>query len=94
MTRKRLGLASDGNSRLEIIRKLATSIVRELMVGLDGHTCPISRLETGVLQGSPVLLILFIIYLSRIFKAIKVKAPIKALSFMDNIGLIALGSLI
>jgi hypothetical protein len=33
--------------------------------------------------------ILFIIYLSRVFNAIEAKIPIKALSFADNIGLIA-----
>jgi hypothetical protein len=36
--------------------------------------------------------ILFIIYLSGIFKAIKAKVPIKALSFVDDIGLLASGN--
>jgi hypothetical protein len=36
--------------------------------------------------------ILFIIYLSGIFEAIKAKVPIKALSFVDNIGLLASGN--
>jgi hypothetical protein len=41
-----------------------------------------------------VLLILFIIYLSGIFEVIKVKVPIKALSFIDNIGLLTSGNII
>ena len=65
---------------------------RQIQLVIDGYTCPSARLKTGVLQGSPVSLVLFIIYLSGIFKAIEAKVLIKTLSFVDDIGLIASGS--
>jgi Reverse transcriptase (RNA-dependent DNA polymerase) len=67
---------------------------RQIQLVINGHTCPAANLETEVSQGSPVSLILFIIYLSGIFEVIKAKVLIKALSFMDDISLLISGNLI
>jgi hypothetical protein len=67
---------------------------RQIQLIINSHTCPIFSLETRVPQRSPVSLILFIIYLSGIFEVIKVKVPIKVLSFMDDISLLVSGNLI
>jgi hypothetical protein len=67
---------------------------RQIQLVIDGHTCPAASLETEVPQGSPVSPILFIIYLSGIFEVIEAKVPIKALSFVDDIGLLTSGNLI
>jgi hypothetical protein len=65
---------------------------KQIQLVINGHTCPAASLETGVSQGSPVSPILFIIYLSGIFEVIKAKVLIKALSFVDDIGLLASGN--
>jgi hypothetical protein len=47
--------------------------------------------STGVPQGSPASLILFAIYISRIFEAIKTAVSgVRALSFSDNIDIVVL----
>jgi hypothetical protein len=50
-------------------------------------------IETGVPQGSPVLLILFVIYLSGVFWAIEAAVPeIQALFFADDLGMLIAAS--
>ncbi|KAL1978972.1 hypothetical protein VTN96DRAFT_7858 [Rasamsonia emersonii] len=66
---------------------------RRVQLVIDGHQCPEHPISSGVPQGSPVSPILFVIYLSGVFRAIEAAVPgIRALSFADDIGLIALGS--
>ena len=62
---------------------------RKVQLVIDGYTCQVRDIKMGVPQGSLISPILFIIYLSRVFNAIEAKIPIKALSFADNIDLIA-----
>jgi retron-type reverse transcriptase len=57
---------------------------------IDGFTYSLKDTNSGVPQGSPISLILFIIYLSRIFDKIEEQNPdITALSFTDNITFLA-----
>lgn len=60
---------------------------------IDGHQGLEHPINSGVPQGSPVSPILFVIYISGVFQAIETAVPgVRALSFADDIGLIALGS--
>lgn len=52
-------------------------------------------METGIPQGSPVSLILFLIYISAVFnKVSKTSSLITSLSFIDDLGFIASSSTI
>lgn len=52
-------------------------------------------METGIPQGSPVSPILFLIYISEVFEAVKKNVPeITSLLFMDNLGFLASGNFI
>jgi Reverse transcriptase (RNA-dependent DNA polymerase) len=63
---------------------------RRVQLVIDGYTCPIRDIETGVPQGSPISPILFIIYISGFFSSVEAKVPITTLSFADDIGLVAI----
>ncbi|KAL2012391.1 hypothetical protein VTN00DRAFT_5109 [Thermoascus crustaceus] len=66
---------------------------RRVQLMIDGTQCPEHPISSGVPQGSPVSPILFVIYLSGIFEAVEAAVPgIRALSFADDIGLIASGT--
>ena len=70
-------------------------IERKAQLVIDGYTCPIREISTGVPQGSPVSPILFIIYLSGIFDNIESEVPgLKTLSFADDIAILATGKTI
>jgi hypothetical protein len=62
---------------------------KKIQLVIDGYICQERNIKTEVSQRSSILLILFIIYLSGVFEAIEAKIPIKALSFADDISLIA-----
>ena len=50
------------------------------------------EIETGIPQGSPVSLILFLIYISGVFEQVEKKLPgIVLLSFVDDLGFIVSG---
>ena len=52
---------------------------------IDGFTNLKPKVETGIPQGFSVSLIVFFIYISEVFSAIKVKLPdITCVSFVDN----------
>jgi hypothetical protein len=56
---------------------------------IDGHECLEQLIETGVPQSSPVSLILFVIYLSRVFWAIEAAvSEIQALFFTDDLDML------
>ncbi|ODM14621.1 hypothetical protein SI65_09966 [Aspergillus cristatus] len=62
-------------------------------MGLDGHPGLITPISSGLPQGSPVSPILFLIYIQGAFPAIEQATPgIRALSFADDVGLIARGN--
>jgi hypothetical protein len=68
---------------------------RRVQLIINGFTCLNRDIITGVSQGSPVSFILFIIYLNGVFNSIKARIPeITALSFADDIALLALGKTI
>jgi hypothetical protein len=57
---------------------------------IDSYKALKQSIDLGLPQGSPVSLILFLIYIRGVFQAIERQVPgIKALSYTDNIGLIA-----
>ena len=65
---------------------------RQVQLTIDNMQCPAYPINSGVPQGSPVSPILFIIYLSGVFDTIERTVPgIQALSFADDIGLLAPG---
>jgi len=63
---------------------------RKVQLVIDGYTCLTRDIDCGVPQGSPISPILFVIYISGFFSAIEDKVPITTLSFVDNIGIIAI----
>ena len=65
---------------------------RKIQLVIDGYTCPIKEVEAGLPQGSLILPILFVIYISGFFNYIEERCPITTLSFADDIGIIAVGS--
>ena len=53
------------------------------------------KIETGISQSSPVLPILFLIYINRVFYKIQDITPsVTSLSFLDDLEFIALGSFV
>jgi hypothetical protein len=57
---------------------------------VDGFQCAEKSVSTGVPQGLLASPILFVIYISEIFKVIKAAVPeVKALFFSDNIEIVA-----
>ena len=65
----------------------------KLQLIIDGHNNPENNIETGIPQGSPVSPILFLIYISGVYEQVEKKLPeIVSLSFVDDLGFIALGT--
>jgi hypothetical protein len=63
---------------------------RRVSLIIDGYKAPEQPINSGLPQGSPVSPILFLIYIRGVFQAIERQVPgIKALSYADDIGLIA-----
>lgn len=62
---------------------------------IDGHDNRERSIETRIPQGSPVFPILFLIYISGVFQQVTESIPaITSLSFVDDLGFIAAGSLV
>lgn len=62
---------------------------------IDGHNNEEREIEREILQGSPVSLILFLIYICRVFdKVLKTSPLVISLSFNDDLGFIASRSLV
>lgn len=58
---------------------------------IDSYNNPKNDIETGICQELLVSLILFLIYISKIFKEIEKKFPkIVSLSFVNDLGFIVL----
>ena len=62
---------------------------RYIQLALDGEKDQKTRIETGILQGSPVSPILFLIYIRFLFEEIDIKVPTP--SYMDDIAILAIG---
>ena len=66
---------------------------RKIQLVIDGHDNKEKEIETGIPQGSPVSPILFLIYISGVFnKVLEANPGVISLSFVDDLGFIALGS--
>ncbi|QKX53974.1 uncharacterized protein TRUGW13939_01054 [Talaromyces rugulosus] len=66
---------------------------RRVSLVIDGYKAPEQPIDSGLPQGSPVSPILFLIYIRGVFQAMEQQVPgIKALSYADDIGLVAQGS--
>ena len=65
---------------------------RKVQLVIDGYTCSSKEVEAGLPQGSPISPILFAIYISGFFDHIEEKIPVSTLSFVDDIGIIAIES--
>ena len=66
---------------------------RKVQLVIDGHDNKERNIETGIPQGSPVSPILFLIYISGVFNKVTEISPlVTSLSFVDDLGFIALGS--
>jgi retron-type reverse transcriptase len=65
---------------------------RKVQLVINGYTCFFKEVEAGLPQGSLILFILFVIYISGFFDYIKEKIPISILFFADNIDIIAIES--
>lgn len=53
---------------------------------IDGFTNPSEKVETGIAQELPVSLILFVIYINRVFSMVKIGLPnIIYTSFVNNL---------
>lgn len=64
----------------------------KLQLTIDGYTNREKKIETGIPQGSPVLPVLFLIYISGVFVKIQRDLPtVLSLLFVDHLGFIATG---
>ena len=62
---------------------------------INGHINPERNVEIGIPQGSPVLPILFLIYISGIFDVVSaILLNITSVSFIDDLGFLASGNLV
>lgn len=60
---------------------------------MDGHDNKERDIETGIPQKSPLLSILFLIYISGVFSTVSESNPlVTSLSFVDDLGFVASGS--
>ena len=70
-------------------------IHRKIQLVIDGHENKEREIKTGIPQGSPVSPILFLIYISGVFDTVTEASPsVISLSFIDDLGFIASGSLV
>jgi retron-type reverse transcriptase len=77
----------------DIIRWVNSFFIdRKVQLVIDGYTCSLKEVETGLPQGSLISPILFVIYINRFFDHIEEKISITTLLFADNIGIIAVES--
>lgn len=68
---------------------------QKIQLVIDGHDNKEKEIETGIPQGFLVLPIIFLIYISDIFKKVLETNPmVISLSFVDNLGFITLGSFV
>ena len=68
---------------------------RKVQLVIDGHESRERKIETGIPHGSPVSPILFLIYISGVFDQVTKTCPlVTSLSFIDDLGFIASGSLV
>lgn len=68
---------------------------RRVEIVIDGHKNYEREVETGILQGSPILAILFLIYISGIFDVVTAISPeVSFVSFMDDLGFLTSDNLI
>lgn len=66
---------------------------RKIQHVIDGYKNPENDVETGIPQGSPVSPVLFLIYISGVFEQVEKELPeIVSLSFLNDLGFIALGT--
>ena len=66
---------------------------QKIQLVIDGHDNKERNIETGIPQGSPVLPILFLIYISGVFSKVSKTSPlVTSLSFVDDLGFIAYDS--
>lgn len=87
-----LELEIDGNL-IYWTRYFLTNQKLELVI--DNHNHQEKDVETGIPQGSPVSPILFLIYISGVFKQVESQlSGVVSLSFVDNLGFIALEKLV
>ena len=68
-------------------------IDRKIQLVIDGHDNKERGIKTGIPQHSPVSFILFLIYINGVFNKVSETSPmVTCLSFVDDLGFIALGS--
>ncbi len=66
---------------------------RRAQLVINGHECPLRDISTILPQGSPVSLILYIVYIHILIKRVKEELPQGLnISFIDNIGLLVKGN--
>lgn len=66
---------------------------QKIQLVIDGHENKEREIEPGIPQGSSVLPILFLIYISGVFDKVTETSPfVTSLSFIDDLGFIASGS--
>ncbi len=68
---------------------------RKIQLVIDGYDNKERDIKTGMPQGSPVLPIFFLIYISEVFNKVSETSPlVTSLSFVDNLWFIASSSLV
>jgi hypothetical protein len=65
---------------------------RKVLLIIKGHETAMKPTNSGILQGSPVSLILFAIYISGVFKEVENKTGAVGVSFIDDLSWIASGA--
>ena len=66
---------------------------QKIQLVINGYNNKEKEIETGIPQGSPVLPIVFLIYISGVFnQVLETNLGVTSLFFVDNLGFIALGN--
>lgn len=92
LLRQMIELGIDGNL-VVWTRSFLTD--RKIQIIIDGYENKEKEIEAGIPQGSPALPIFFLIYISGVFDSVLESCSlIRALSFVDDLGFIASGSLV